>query len=109
DVMSSSHSRTFPVGPVGFSQKLTEHAQAGLVWPGGGYGTITTNWHTVFDGEGYNDDPDINIPYHYDNTSVHVAFWRVQPRLSITAEGGVIHRNESVRFTLTSDLQAIQR
>ena len=107
DVMSSSHSRTTPVGPVGFSQKLTEHAQAGLVWPGGGYGTITTNWHTVFDGEGEGDDPDINIPYHYDNTTIHAAFFRVRPTLSITAEGGVIKRKENITFTMSSDLQAI--
>lgn len=107
DVMSSSHSLTFPVGPVGFSQILTQHAQAGLVWPGGGYGTITTNWHTVFDGEGENDDPDINIPYHYDQTDIHIAFWVVQPTLSITAEGGVIKRTESVAFTMVADVQAV--
>ncbi len=107
DVMSSSHSLTFPVGPVGFSQILTQHAQAGLVWPGGGYSTITTNWHTVFDGDGENDDPDINIPYHYDETNVNVAFWRIAPSLSITAEGGVIKRNENVSFTMYADVQAV--
>jgi len=107
DVMSSSHSLTYPIGPIGVSKIIVEHSQAGLVWPGGGYGTITTNWHTVFDGEGENDDPDINVPYHYDNTSMHIVFWRVAPRLAITAEAGVIKRTESVTFTMTADLQAI--
>jgi len=107
DVMSSSHSLTYPIGPIGVSQIIVEHAQSGLVWPGGGYGTITTNWHTVFDGEGENDDPDINVPYHYDNTSMHIVFWRVAPRLAITAEAGVIKRTESITFTMQADLQAI--
>ena len=107
DVMSSSHSLTYPVGPIGVSKIVVEHAQEGLVWPGGGYGTITTNWHTVFDGEGENDDPDINIPYHYDSTWMHVVFWRVAARLAITAEAGVIKRTESVTFTMEADLQAI--
>lgn len=107
DVMSSSHSLTTPVGPVGFSKILTQHVQQGLIWPGGGYGTGTTNWHTVFDGAGENDDPDINIPYHYDNTSVYAAFFRIAGTLSITAEGGVIKRTESVSFTMTADVQAV--
>jgi hypothetical protein len=107
DTMSVSHSKTFPIGPIGYSQKLTEHAQAGLIWPGGGYGTITTNWHTVFDGEGDNDDPDINIPYHYDNSTTNVVFWRIAPSLSITAEGGVIKRNESILYTMVADIQAV--
>jgi hypothetical protein len=105
--MSSSHSLTYPVGPIGVSKVVVEHAQQGLVWPGGGYGTVTTNWHTVFDGEGENDDPDINIPYHYDSTWMHIVFWRVAPRLAITAEAGVIKRTESITFTMTADLQAI--
>jgi hypothetical protein len=107
DVMSSTHTLTYPVGPIGVSRVMIEHVQQGLVWPGGGYGTITTNWHTVFDGEGENDDPDINIPYHYDATWLHIVFWRTQPSLAITAEAGVIKRTESVTFTMTADLQAV--
>lgn len=107
DVMSSSHNLTRAIGPIGYSQLLTQHVQQGLVWPGGGYGTGTTNWHTVFDGAGENDDPDINIPYHYDNTKMYVVFWQIQPVLSITAEGGVIKRKESVAFTMLADTQAV--
>lgn len=107
DVMSSTHTKTFPIGPIACSQIIVEHVRGGLVWPGGGYGTITTNWHTVFDGEGENDDPDINIPYHYDNTSLHVMMYNVVPTLSITPENGEIGRNESVVFTMFADVQAV--
>jgi hypothetical protein len=107
DVMSSTHTLTYPIGPIAISQKVIEHVQGGLVWPGGGYGTITTNWHTVFDGEGDNDDPDINIPYHYDATWLHVVAWNVVPHLSISPDAGQINRVENVKFTMTADLQAI--
>lgn len=106
DTMSVNHSITSPVlhGPF-FQQILTEHRQAGLVWPGTDAPRgSTTNWSVQ--GGDYTSEQTVNIPMHYDATWMVVPMSLIEVSLSLTYEASR-KRVENLNFTLTSDIQAV--
>lgn len=99
DAMSITHNLSLPVckGP-SIEDVLYKNSQAGFVWSrGGGYD---------LDLEIANDDDDVNIPLHYDATTVTVPQSRVQASLYVLFADGR-GRTESIDFTMDSDVQSV--